>query len=99
MTPGRWGPHRGFLYNPNLNKSLRYKGFGGYLVEGAPLRQWGEAHFRMNVRNRGRAQLRLCFNRRSLHITRPGRRLRIRRPAQELQPSRADRSGGGQADP
>ena len=45
-------PHRGFLYNPNLNKSLRYKGFGGYLVERDPLRQWGQAQFRMVLTNR-----------------------------------------------
>jgi hypothetical protein len=45
-------PHRGFLYNPNLNKSLRYKGSGGYLVEHDPLRQWGQAKFRMVLMNR-----------------------------------------------
>ena len=52
LLPGDGGPHRGFLYNPRLNKSLRYKGFGGYFVERDPLRQWGRAHFRMNLRNR-----------------------------------------------
>jgi hypothetical protein len=46
------GPHRGFLYNPNLNKSLRYKGFSENLVEQDPLRQWGQVKFRMNLRNR-----------------------------------------------
>jgi hypothetical protein len=51
-TPGRWRPASRFLYNPNLNKSLRYKGFGGYLVERDPLRQWGQAQFRMVLTNR-----------------------------------------------
>ena len=28
------------FYTPSLDKSLRYKGFGGYFVEWDPLRQW-----------------------------------------------------------
>ena len=61
--PGDGRPHRGFLYNPNLNKGLRWKGFGPYLVERDPLRQWGPAQFRINLRMGGQAQLRLCLNR------------------------------------
>jgi len=50
--PRAMAPASRFLYNPNLNKSLRYKGFGGYLVERDPLRQWGQAQFRMVLTNR-----------------------------------------------
>jgi hypothetical protein len=89
--PGDRGPHRGFLYNPSLNKGLRYKGFGGYLVERDPLRQWGQAHFRMNAKNRWPAQLRLCFNRLSCRGARPGRRLRIRQPPPGTPSRRASR--------
>jgi hypothetical protein len=52
LLPGAGGPHRGFLHTPSLNKRSRYKGSGGYLVERDPLRQWGQAHFGMNLRNR-----------------------------------------------
>ena len=52
LLPGDEGPHRGFLHNPSLNKSSRYKGSEGYLVEQDPLRQWGQANFRMNLRSR-----------------------------------------------
>jgi hypothetical protein len=78
--PGDGGPHRGFLYNPSLNKGLRYKGFGGYLVERAPLRQWGQAHFRMNARNRRPRSASTFLQSPESRITRPGRRLRIQRP-------------------
>jgi hypothetical protein len=54
------GPAQRFLGKPSLNKSLRYKGSGGYFVQRDPLRQWGQAHFRMNVKSLCRAQLRLA---------------------------------------
>jgi hypothetical protein len=104
--PGDGRPHRGFLYNPNLNKSLRYKGFGGYFVEGDPLRQWGQAQFRMNLRNRRPRSVSTSLQSPELP-QRPARRLRIRQPRGVAVPrapaasigASAERRARGQADP
>jgi hypothetical protein len=105
-TPGRWRPASRFLYNPNLNKSLRYKGFGGYFVEGDPLRQWGQAQFRMNLRNRWPRSVSTSLQSPELP-QRPARRLRIRQPRGVAVPrapaasigASAERRARGQADP